>query len=217
MDPEAKFTAVQLAEADDGSRATFVIHSVDGKSKWMAFATMVREQLDQPSPYRFDRFSERARRIMQLANGEAQLFNHEYIGTEHILLGLLRHGAGEAIRILVDLKVDLDEVRDAVKSLMLPGPEMIAMGKLPLTPRAKSAIERAIVAARDLKQNKVGTEHLLLGLAQELEGVAGRVLATLRPDVAQAVAKAVAEMSGQAVSAPPAPAPQSWRDLPPLL
>ena len=124
----------------------------------------------------FERFTDRARKVMALANQEAQRFNHEYIGTEHILLGLVKEGTGVGANVLKNLGVDLHKVRMEVERLVKSGPEMVTMGKLPQTPRAKKVIEYAIEEARNLNHNYVGTEHLLLGLLREREGVAAQVL-----------------------------------------
>jgi len=120
----------------------------------------------------FERFTDRARKVMALANQEAQRFNHEYIGTEHILLGLVKEGSGVGANVLKNLDVDLRKVRLEVEKLVKSGPDMVTMGKLPQTPRAKKVIEYAIEEARNLNHNYVGTEHLLLGLLREHDGVA---------------------------------------------
>ncbi|MBI9016941.1 MAG: ATP-dependent Clp protease ATP-binding subunit [Phycisphaerae bacterium] len=127
----------------------------------------------------FERFTDRARKIMALANQEAQRFNHEYIGTEHILLGLVKEGSGVGANVLKNLDVDLRKIRLEVEKLVKSGPDMVTMGKLPQTPRAKKVIEYAIEEARALNHNYVGTEHLLLGLLRETEGVAAQVLMNL--------------------------------------
>lgn len=127
----------------------------------------------------FERFTDRARRVMALANQEAQRLNHEYIGTEHILLGLVKEGSGVGANVLRNLDVDLRRVRLEVERLVKAGPEMVTMGKLPQTPRAKKVLEYAIEEARNLNHNYVGTEHLLLGLLREHDGVAAQVLINL--------------------------------------
>jgi len=127
----------------------------------------------------FERFTDRARKVMALANQEAQRFNHEYIGTEHFLLGLVKEGSGVGANVLKNLGVDLRKVRLEVEKLVKSGPEMVTMGKLPQTPRAKKVIEYAIEEARALNHNYVGTEHLLLGLLREQDGVAAQVLMNL--------------------------------------
>ena len=127
----------------------------------------------------FERFTDRARKVMALANQEAQRFNHEYIGTEHVLLGLVKEGSGVGANVLKNLEVDLRKVRLEVERLVRAGPEMVTMGKLPQTPRAKKVIEYAIEEARNLNHNYVGTEHILLGLLREHDGVAAQVLMNL--------------------------------------
>ena len=127
----------------------------------------------------YERFTDRARKVMQLANQEAQRFNHEYIGTEHILLGLVKEGSGVAANVLKNLEVDLRKIRLEVEKIVQSGPDMVTMGKLPQTPRAKKVIEYAMEEARNLNHNYVGTEHLLLGLIREQEGVAAQVLMNL--------------------------------------
>lgn len=127
----------------------------------------------------YERFTDRARKVMQLANQEAQRFNHEYIGTEHILLGLVKEGSGVAANVLKNLDVDLRKIRLEVEKIVQSGPDIVTMGKLPQTPRAKKVIEYAMEEARNLNHNYVGTEHLLLGLLREQEGVAAQVLMNL--------------------------------------
>jgi len=129
----------------------------------------------------YERFTDRARKVMQLANQEAQRFNHEYIGTEHILLGLVKEGSGVAANVLKNLDIDLRKIRLEVEKIVQTGPggEQVVMGKLPHTPRAKKVIEYSIEEARNLNHNYVGTEHLLLGLLREQEGVAAQVLMNL--------------------------------------
>src|ERR1700756_5033230 len=127
----------------------------------------------------YERFTDRARKVMQLANQEAQRFNHEYVGTEHVLLGLIKEGSGVAANVLRNLDVDLRKIRNEVEKIVQAGPDMVTMGKLPQTPRAKKVIEYAIEEARNLNHNYVGTEHLLLGLLREQEGVAAQVLVAL--------------------------------------
>jgi ATP-dependent Clp protease ATP-binding subunit ClpC len=127
----------------------------------------------------FERFTDRARKVMALANQEAQRFNHEFIGTEHILLGLVKEGSGVGATVLKNLDVDIKKLRLEVEKLVHSGPDMVTMGKLPQTPRAKKVIEYAIEEARSLNHNYVGTEHILLGLLRETEGIAAQVLMNL--------------------------------------
>ena len=127
---------------------------------------------------RFEKFSERARRVLSLAQEEAQRFNHNYIGTEHILLGLVRETEGVAARVLSSLAVDLSKVRSAVEFIIGRG-EKPAEGEIGLTPRAKKVVELAVDEARRMSHTYIGTEHLLIGLLREGEGVAAGVLESL--------------------------------------
>ena len=127
---------------------------------------------------RFEKFSERARRVLSLAQEEAQRFNHNYIGTEHILLGLVRETEGVAARVLANLGVDLNKVRSAVEFIIGRG-ERPAQGEIGLTPRAKKVVELAVDEARRMNHTYIGTEHLLIGLLREGEGVAAGVLESL--------------------------------------
>jgi ATP-dependent Clp protease ATP-binding subunit ClpA len=124
----------------------------------------------------YESFTDRARMVMKLANQEAQRFNHEYVDTEHILLGLVKEGSGVAAAVLKNLEVDLRKIRLEVEKLVQSGPDMPTMGKLPQTPRAKKLLQYAVEEARNLNHNWVGTEHLLLGMLREQEGVAAEVL-----------------------------------------
>src|SRR5438270_12231803 len=129
-------------------------------------------------PDRFDKFTERARKVLQLAQEEAQRFNHNYIGTEHLLLGLVREGEGVAAKVLANLGVDLNKVRSAVEFIIGRGQRTVT-GDIGLTPRAKKVIELSVEEARRLNHNYIGTEHLLLGLVREGEGIAAGVLESL--------------------------------------
>jgi ATP-dependent Clp protease ATP-binding subunit ClpC len=127
----------------------------------------------------YERFTDRARKVMQLANQEAQRFNHEYIGTEHILLALVKEGSGVAANVLKDLNVDLHKIFDQVEKIVLFGTEERIMVKRQLLPPAKKIIDYAIEESRNMKDNYVGTQHMLLGLARDEEGLAGQVLSNL--------------------------------------
>ena len=127
---------------------------------------------------RFDKFTERARRVLTLAQEEAQRFNHNYIGTEHLLLGLVREGDGVAAKVLANLGVELNKVRSAVEFIIGRGDRQ-STGEIGLTPRAKKVIELAVDEARRLSHSYIGTEHLLLGLVREGEGIAAGVLESL--------------------------------------
>jgi ATP-dependent Clp protease ATP-binding subunit ClpC len=133
----------------------------------------------------FDRLTERARKVISLARQEAQRFNHEYVGTEHLLLGLVKEGSGVAANVLKNIGVELKRIRLEVEKMVKSGPDLIKAGsQLPFTPRAKKVLELSLEEARHLGHNYVGTEHILLGLLKEEEGVAARVLQGLglRPD-----------------------------------
>ena len=127
---------------------------------------------------RFDKFTERARKVLSLAQEEAQRFQHNYIGTEHLLLGLVREGEGVAAKVLNNLGVDLNKVRSTVEFIIGHG-DRIIIGEIGLTPRAKKVIELAVDEARRLDHHYIGTEHLLLGLVREGEGIASGVLESL--------------------------------------
>jgi ATP-dependent Clp protease ATP-binding subunit ClpC len=129
----------------------------------------------------FERFTERARKVVVLAQEEARHFNHNYIGTEHLLLGLLREDEGVAARALASLNVTLDEVREQVESIVGYGEEGTG-AQAPFTPRSKKVLELALREALQLGHNYIGTEHILLGLVRESEGVAARVLSNLDID-----------------------------------
>jgi ATP-dependent Clp protease ATP-binding subunit ClpC len=124
---------------------------------------------------RFDKFTTRARKVLSLAQEEAQRFQHNYIGTEHLLLGLVREGEGVAAKVLEDLGVELIQVRSAVEFIINRG-DRIVLGEIGLTPRAKKVIELAVDEARRLNHHYIGTEHILLGLVREGEGIAAGVL-----------------------------------------
>jgi ATP-dependent Clp protease ATP-binding subunit ClpC len=124
----------------------------------------------------FERFTERAKQVVVLAQDEARALRHNYIGTEHILLGLLREEEGLAARVLESLDITVEEVRAQVARIIGPGDEPIVSGQIPFTPRAKKVLELSLREALSLKHNHIGTEHILLGLVRENEGVAARIL-----------------------------------------
>lgn len=123
-----------------------------------------------------EQFSDRARKVMQLANQEAQRFNHEFIGTEHILLGLVKEGGGLGCTILKEIRVNLRRIRLEIEKLLITGPEMVTMGRLPQTTTSKRVIEWAFHWRAIRSDTSLGTEHLLLGMVSEPEGIAGQVL-----------------------------------------
>ncbi|MEO8577300.1 MAG: Clp protease N-terminal domain-containing protein, partial [Gemmatimonadales bacterium] len=122
-------------------------------------------------------FTERVRKVLAMAREEAERLRHEYVGTEHILLGLIREGEGVAAAVLQNLSVDLDEIQQKIEDTVKKGKAAAATGPdLPYTSRAKKVLELAMAEARDLTHNYVGTEHLLLGLLREEKGIAAQVL-----------------------------------------
>ena len=124
----------------------------------------------------FDRFTDHAKETFKLARQEAQRFDHEYLGTEHILLGLVQERSGVAANVLKNMGIDLNKIRMEVEKTVKTGPSMVTMGELPFTPRAKKVLELSMEEAGNLGHNYIGTEHLLLGLIKESEGIAAQVL-----------------------------------------
>jgi ATP-dependent Clp protease ATP-binding subunit ClpC len=130
----------------------------------------------------FERFTDRARRVVVLAEEEARMLNHNYIGTEHVLLGLIREGEGVAAKVLESLGISLEAVRQQVEEIIGQG-QQVPSGHIPFTPRAKKVLELASREAKQLGHNYIGTEHILLGLIREGEGVAAQVLVKLGADL----------------------------------
>ncbi|HSW42989.1 MAG TPA: Clp protease N-terminal domain-containing protein, partial [Patescibacteria group bacterium] len=150
---------------------------------------------------RFDKFTDRARKVLTLAQDEAQRFNHNYIGTEHLLLGLVREGEGVAARVLENMNVELAKVRTAVEFIIGRGDRPV-VGEVGLTPRAKRVIELAIDEARRLGHNYIGTEHLLLGLVREGEGIAAGVLESLGVNLDKVRHEVIRVLSQSSVTGP---------------
>jgi len=146
----------------------------------------------------FNRFTERARKVIVYAKEEAKRFNHDYIGTEHLLLGLIREGEGVAAAVLQKLGLDLETIRLEVEKLVQAGPATQVVGDIPFTPRSKKALELSAEEARALGHNYIGTEHLLLGLVKEGEGMAYRVLLNLGLDLGK-LRNEVMELLGSGV------------------
>ena len=147
----------------------------------------------------FNRFTERARKVIILAKEEAKRFNHDYIGTEHMLLGLLREGEGVAAVVLQKMGLSLQQIRMEIEKIVKPGPPTVVSGDIPFTPTAKKVIELSSEEARSLGHNYIGTEHLLLGLIREGEGVASQVLINLGLDLNK-VREEIAELLGSNMS-----------------
>ena len=127
----------------------------------------------------FDRFTDRARKVLGNARQEAQRFSHQYIGTEHFLLGLVQEGSGVAANVLRNFAVDPTKIRAEVEKIVKSSPTMVTMGQLPFTPRAKKVLELTSDEAVRFRHKYIGTEHLLLGGSRENEGVAAQVLMNL--------------------------------------
>jgi ATP-dependent Clp protease ATP-binding subunit ClpC len=145
---------------------------------------------------RFDKFTERARKVLSLAQEEAQRFQHNYIGTEHLLLGLVREGDGVAAKVLTSLDIDLEMVRKKVEEIIGRG-DRIVLGEIGLTPRAKKVIELAVDEARRLNHQYIGTEHLLLGLIREGEGIGAGVLESFGLSLPEVRAKIIQVLNEQ--------------------
>ena len=160
---------------------------------------------------KFNRFTERARKVLSLAQEEAQRFQHNYIGTEHILLGLIREGEGVGAKVLRNLGVDLQRAHDSVEFIIGRG-DRIVLGEIGLTPRAKKVIEYAVDEARRLNHHYIGTEHLLLGLLREGEGIAAGVLESLGVNLEQARRQTLAVLGGGGQGGVQEPRPEEAED-----
>jgi ATP-dependent Clp protease ATP-binding subunit ClpC len=143
----------------------------------------------------FERFTDRARRVVVLAQEEAKQLNHNYIGTEHILLGLIREGDGIAAKALAELSISIDNVREQVQEIIGQG-QTAPTGHIPFTPRAKKVLELSLREALQLGHNYIGTEHILLGLIREGEGVAAQVLVKLGADLTRVRQTVIQLLSG---------------------
>src|SRR6201993_1579145 len=143
----------------------------------------------------FERFTDRARRVVVLAQEEARMLNHNYIGTEHILLGLIHEGEGVAAKALESLGISLEAVRQQVEEIIGQG-QAAPTGPIPFTPRAKKVLELSLREALQLGHNYIGTEHILLGLIREGEGVAAQVLQKLGADLNRVRQQVIQLLSG---------------------
>jgi ATP-dependent Clp protease ATP-binding subunit ClpC len=171
----------------------------------------------------FERFTERARQVVVLGQDEARALGHNYIGTEHILLGLLREEEGLAARVLESLDITVEEVRAQVARIVGQGDEEIVTGQIPFTPRAKKVLELALREALSLGHNYIGTEHILLGVVRENQGVAARILLGFDADAEKIRNEIMRTLSGPGVPGQmhgvpvPGPAAQSgWTSYGPL-
>src|SRR5438046_933223 len=154
----------------------------------------VRKETDM-----FERFTDRARRVVVLAQEEARMLNHNYIGTEHILLGLIHEGEGVAAKALESLNISLEAVRQQVEEIIGQG-QAAPTGHIPFTPRAKKVLELSLREALQLGHNYIGTEHILLGLIREGEGVAAQVLQKLGADLNRVRQQVTEELSGSGIT-----------------
>ena len=146
-------------------------------------------------------FTERVRKVLSMARQEAIRLQHDYVGTEHILLGLIREGEGVAAHVLGNLSVDLDRIHERVEESVRKGKATIALGELPYTSPAKKVLEFAMAEARELNHSYVGTEHLLLGLLRESKGIAAQVLNSLGVTIDEARAETLKVLGSDASSA----------------
>ncbi|MDR1293427.1 MAG: AAA family ATPase, partial [Bifidobacteriaceae bacterium] len=144
----------------------------------------------------FERFTDRARRVIVLAQEEARLLNHNYLGTEHILLGLIHEGEGVAAKALESMNISLEAVRAQVQDIIGEGQQAPSGSHIPFTPRAKRVLELTLREALQLGHNYIGTEHILLGLIREGEGVAAQVLTKLGADLARVRQQVIELLSG---------------------
>jgi ATP-dependent Clp protease ATP-binding subunit ClpC len=149
----------------------------------------------------FERFTERARRVVVLAQEEARTLSHDYVGTEHILLGLVREGEGVAGQALESLEISLDAVRQQVEEIVGRG-QQTPPGHIPFTPRTKKVLELSLREAQQLNHNYIGTEHILLGLIREGEGVAAQVLVRLGADLNRVRLQVIRVLHGHQASEP---------------
>jgi ATP-dependent Clp protease ATP-binding subunit ClpC len=161
--------------------------------QWRDVAPRVRGALERA--HMFERFTDRARRVVVLAQEEARLLNHSYIGTEHILLGLIHEGEGVAAKALESLGISLEAVRSQVEEIIGQGGSSPS-GHIPFTPRAKKVLELSLREALQLGHNYIGTEHILLGLIREGEGVAAQVLVKLGADLSRVRQQVIQLLSG---------------------
>ncbi len=158
----------------------------------------------------YERFTDRARKAIESTWQEARRFNHEYVGTEHLLLGLIKEGGGVAIKVLRNLDVDPRTIRLDVEKLMRSGRDPVTSNKITQTPQAKKVVEHAMADARNMRHSYIGTEHILLGLLGEKYGIAFHVLANrglnidrVREEVLNTIGPGIDEtLSADSIAAP---------------
>src|SRR5680860_518427 len=175
----------------------------EGCTRRTAFEAALKQQSKERSIAMFERFTDRARRVVVLAQEEARMLSHNYIGTEHILLGLIHEGEGVAAKALESLGISLEAVRAQVEEIIGQG-QQAPSGHIPFTPRAKKVLELSLREALQLGHNYIGTEHILLGLIREGEGVAAQVLVKLGADLGRVRQQVIQLLSGYSGSKDPA-------------
>ncbi len=209
---EYRFTETDLADylqrqrVSNGDEASSRSTDDSGTSPWYK-AWFVKGDRD-----RFERFTDSARRVLRAAQEEAQRLRHNFIGTEHLLLGLLHEDESVAAHVLRHLNVRLDAVRERVEFIVGKGDRSIT-GEVGLTGRAKKAIELAVEEAQRLRHGYVGSEHLLLGLVREGEGIAADVLQKLGADLSAVRAETIEVLSSEVKASPPPPVPEQAASL----
>ena len=161
----------------------------------------------------FERFTDRARRVIVLAQDEARMLDHNYVGTEHLLLGLIHEGDGIAAKALESLGISLDVVREQVEGIIGRGQQAPRSGHIPFTPRAKKVLEFSLREALQLGHSYIGTEHILLGLIREGQGVAAQVLVGLGVDLDRARERVIQLLTGRAGRVAVAAVPGAGSDL----
>jgi ATP-dependent Clp protease ATP-binding subunit ClpA len=154
----------------------------------------------------YELYTDRARKVMQLANQSAQLFNHEFVGVEHLFMGLVAEGTGVAAKVLGMFGVTLEKARDEIRKVVQSGPDMVTMGRLPYTPRVKNVIASAIEEVKSLNHRYIDTEHLLLGLLREREGAAYQAMTNMGLNVDEIRSKTL-EVIGEDLA----------QDVPPII
>jgi ATP-dependent Clp protease ATP-binding subunit ClpA len=173
-------------ELDSNSSPTGGKHSTKNRLKLLLNSTKVRKlDIQESSPESLSNFTPRAQQVLALARKEADRFNHNFAGTEHLLLGLIKLGQGVAVNVLAKLGLDLETVCKEIEKQVGTGPDQKLIGNIPYTPRVKKVLALAAKEAKALNHTYVGTEHILLGLLREGDGVAARVLKNLHVDIKQ--------------------------------
>ena len=171
--------------------------AVESRSRSLIFSKVAQRKSgnDRRLSHRtMNNFTPRAQQVLALARKEADRFNHNYVGTEHLLLGLIKLGQGVAVNVLQKMGLDLETVRMEVEKQVGTGPETKMVGNIPYTPRVKKVLALAAKEAKALNHSYVGTEHILLGLLREGEGVAARVLKNLEVDIEQTRSEILKEL-----------------------